>query len=201
MREDPLEFWNYWGTSIEEYENATPHKGYFLLYFCYFRRYEIIKKWREEKVRKQKQDLVDFFQLELDRKGQIPTSFFVYTSNVDGLFFKSGIPREELLEIHGNASTLQCSKGVDCTSSVWKAQLPIDRSSIESLPKCQVCGKTSRPSVLMFNDEEWLGLEGEGTSDFDLYDTWEETMEKYLSSHKEDSLVIVEIGCGDRVEI
>lgn len=152
-------------------------------------------------MRRQKQDLVDFFQSELDRKGQIPTSFFVYTSNVDGLFSKSGIPREELLEIHGNASTLQCSKGVDCTSSVWKAQLPIDRSSIESLPKCQVCGKTSRPSVLMFNDEEWLGLEGEGTSDFDLYDTWEETMEKYLSSHKEDSLVIVEIGCGDRVEV
>lgn len=152
-------------------------------------------------MRKQKQDLVAFFQSELDRKGQIPTSFFVYTSNVDGLFFKSGIPREELLEIHGNASTLQCSKGVDCTSSVWKAQLPIDRSSIESLPKCQVCGRTSRPSVLMFNDEEWLGLEGEGTSDFDLYDTWEEAVEKYLSSHKEDSLVIVEIGCGDRVEV
>lgn len=167
---------------------------------CFSCRYEIIKKWRENKIQSQKQELVSFFKKELNREGEIPTSFFVYTSNVDGLFLKAGIPREEILEIHGNADFLQCSQGVECTPSVWKAEPPIDLSSVESLPKCNVCGKICRPSVLMFNDEKWLGLKDEGTSYFALYDTWEETMEKFLSSHKEDSLVIVEIGCGDRVK-
>jgi len=30
----------------------------------------------------------------------------------------------------------------------------------------------------MFNDEEWLGLENYGTSDFSMYDVWEESVEE-----------------------
>lgn len=143
----------------------------------------------------------EYFKGLLPSYSSPPSSFFVYTSNVDGLFKKSGIPDEEILEIHGNANTLQCAKGLECNSNTWPIELPIDSSSRESLPTCPVCHQICRPSVLMFNDEEWLGLEGEGTSDFDLYDTWEEGVESYLKDHKCASLVIIEIGCGDRVMI
>lgn len=107
----------------------------------------------------------------------IPECFFVYTSNVDGLFQKSGIPSSEILEIHGNASTLQCVKGIACQTKTWPLSIPCNINSEELLPRCGVCGCVCRPYVLMFNDEEWLGLEDCGTSDFSVYDIWEEGME------------------------
>mgnify|MGYP002914265403 FL=1 len=51
-------------------------------------------------------------------------------------------------------------------------------TSEKSLPHCDVCGRVCRPYVLMFNDEEWLGLENYGTSDFSMYDVWEESVEE-----------------------
>jgi len=52
-----------------------------------------------------------------------------------------------------------------------------------SLPRCSVCKRICRPYVLMFNDEEWLGLENKGPSDFDLYDVWEEGMEEVITQY------------------
>ena len=118
---------------------------------------------------------------EYDKDMDVPTNFFVYTSNVDGLFRKSGSPPHSILEIHGNASLLQCARGVDCQEDhpdVWPLVLPIDPTTKESLPRCPTCKRISRPYVLMFNDEEWLGLEGRGTTSFDMYDVWEEGVEE-----------------------
>ena len=50
-----------------------------------------------------------------------------------------------------------------------------------------------------FNDEDWLGLEGEGSTDFNIYDYWEEAVESYLENHDDASIVIIEVGCGDHV--
>ena len=49
----------------------------------------------------------------------------------------------------------------------------------------------------MFDDEEWIGLEGEGTSDFELYDVWEEGVEAFMKENEDASIVILEVGCGD----
>ena len=40
-----------------------------------------------------------------------PTCYFSYTSNVDGLFLKSGLRPKELLEIHGSCLRFQCPEG------------------------------------------------------------------------------------------
>ena len=83
--------------------------------------------------------------------------------------------------IHGNASLLQCARGIACKGNhpdVWPLALPMDILNKKLLPRCCTCNKICRPYVLMFNDEEWLGLEGRGTSSFDIYDTWEECVEE-----------------------
>ena len=51
----------------------------------------------------------------------------------------------------------------------------------------------------MFNDEEWVGFEGESSVHFDIYDIWEEAVEDYLLKNPQSSIVLLEIGCGDRV--
>lgn len=117
----------------------------------------------------------------------VPQRFFVYTSNVDGLFRRSNIPSSEVIEIHGNACCLQCTRGVACNRGnepdVWPLPLPFMGGDEASLSRCSVCKRICRPYVLMFNDEEWLGLENKGPSDFDLYDVWEEGMEEVITQY------------------
>lgn len=176
--------------------------------------YQILKELRDIKHNARSKDMQNYFatffkEHDYTRCGRedLPSSFFVYSSNVDGLFAKSGIPPSEILEIHGNANVLQCADGVECkgrdaeSHRYWTADLPETVNTREDLPRCPCCKKICRPSVLMFCDEEWIGLEGEGTSDFDLYDVWEEAVEGYLKEHDDASIVIVEVGCGDRVPV
>lgn len=158
-------------------------------------------------ISKQTTSFKEFMQTYLNENGvsydYLPSSFYIYSSNVDGLFGKCGFPHTEILEIHGNANLLQCQDGINCKKATepffWSLNSPHRFSSIEELPHCPHCNKICRPSVLMFNDEEWLGLEGEGSTDFDIYDYWEEGVEAYLEGNEKASIVIIEIGCGDRV--
>lgn len=169
--------------------------------------YRLLKKWRDRSVTMEKPEQRAFISEYLKENGvsydHLPSSFFVYSSNVDGLFEKAGIPHTEILEIHGNANLLQCRDGVQCKKAKkpnwWSFENPHLFQSLDELPRCPDCNRICRPSVLMFNDEEWLGLEGEGSTDFDIYDYWEEGVEEYLKTHEEASIVIIEIGCGDRV--
>ena len=169
---------------------------------------------RDAKRNARSKDMQDYFGNFFREHGynkydeeDLPSSFFVYSSNVDGLFAKSGIPPSEILEIHGNANVFQCIDGVECkghdaeSHRYWTADLPEEVKTRDDLPRCPCCKKICRPSVLMFCDEEWIGLEGEGTSDFDLYDIWEEGVESFLKEHKDASIVIIEVGCGDRVPV
>ena len=148
-------------------------------------RYHILRKWRDRLKQKiqttLKYHLRDYFQSNYENYSSdlvIPDCFFVYTSNVDGLFRKSGIPSSDILEIHGNASLLQCAQGITCQSKTWPLSVAGNVANEESLPRCDMCGRVCRPYVLMFNDEEWLGLENCGTSNFSIYDIWEEGIEE-----------------------
>ena len=166
-------------------------------------RYAILKKWRDRIVSKQSPSLKNFMENSFKDKNinsdHFPSSFFVYSSNVDGLFEKSGIQDFEILEIHGNSQRLQCQDGVQCTPFSWCFDDHIVIQSFDELPYCPHCDKICRPSVLMFDDEEWIGFEGEGAVHFDIYDTWEEAVEEFLCENPQSSIVLLEIGCGDKV--
>ena len=184
------------------YNSALPHKGYFINCLI-LSRYAILKKWRDRIISKQSPSIKDFMENSFKdnniKSDHFPSSYFVYSSNVDGLFEKSGIQDFEILEIHGNSQYLQCQDGVQCTASSWCFENPRVFQSLEELPRCPKCDKICRPSVLMFNDEEWVGFEGESSVHFDIYDIWEEAVEDYLLKNPQSSIVLLEIGCGDRV--
>ena len=166
---------------INEYSHTKGSSSAIALIF----RYQILRKWRDRLKQKMQTTLVsdfrDYFQSNYENYSSdlvIPDCFFVYTSNVDGLFRKRGIPSSDIHEIHGNASLLQCVQGITCQTRTWPLSIPCNVTSEKSLPHCDVCGRVCRPYVLMFNDEEWLGLENYGTSDFSMYDVWEESVEE-----------------------
>lgn len=90
----------------------------------------------------------------------LSADYFIYTSNVDGLFIKAGFPSTRLLECHGNIFNLQCSR--TCRRTVWNLKEHYSSEQLfeflrNRLPLvCPCCGDVARPNVLMFDDSEWV---------------------------------------------
>ena len=86
--------------------------------------------------------------------------YFVYTSNVDGHFQKSGFDPNRVFECHGSIHHFQCA--MPCRTAIWVAAdetVTVDETEFraaEPLPECQFCGCLARPNVLMFGDVEWI---------------------------------------------
>lgn len=85
---------------------------------------------------------------------------FIFTSNVDGQFQKSGFSAAQLCEVHGSIHHLQCTE--DCEGEIWSARdfnPEVDEAKCllkSQLPVCPHCGALARPNILMFGDAEWL---------------------------------------------
>lgn len=96
--------------------------------------------------------------LELGNKKQY--GYFIFTSNVDGLFQKAGFNDAFIEECNGSMHYFQCVK--PCSSHIWKApknKIIIDREHFKAtgpLPQCPYCGEIARPNILMPNDWTWL---------------------------------------------
>ena len=84
---------------------------------------------------------------------------FVYTSNVDGHFQRSGFDQNRVLECHGTLNHLQCLER--CGQKVWRQDeldLSVDEGTLRAatpFPICPSCGSTARPNILMFGDWGW----------------------------------------------
>lgn len=91
---------------------------------------------------------------------ELPEGVFVFTSNVDGMFQKAGLPNNRVCECHGSIHHLQCTK--PCLAMIWTAgevapEVDIDRCCLVSqLPACPDCSSVARPNILMFGDPDWL---------------------------------------------
>jgi NAD-dependent SIR2 family protein deacetylase len=85
---------------------------------------------------------------------------FVFTSNVDGQFQRSGFVEEQIVECHGSIHWLQCSDL--CRSYLWPAdelEPEVDEVRcrlLSRLPVCPRCAAVARPNILMFGDPAWV---------------------------------------------
>ena len=86
--------------------------------------------------------------------------YFVFTSNVDGQFQKSGFDSKHIVECHGSFACMQCCR--PCGKHLWSADdfdPQIDEVSMraaEPLPRCEDCLCLARPNILMFGDWSWV---------------------------------------------
>lgn len=121
---------------------------------------------------------------------------FIFTSNVDGHFLKSGFAKDRIIECHGSIHYVQCLK--NCNGYVrYCSDLPV-RFDIESmtvhgkLPSCPFCGGIARPNILMFNDWAWSDLRYQ--RQLSLYRRW-------LEMNSNRNITVVEIGAGSAIPI
>ncbi|HAG10866.1 MAG TPA: NAD-dependent deacetylase [Desulfotomaculum sp.] len=118
--------------------------------------------------------------------------YFVVTSNVDGQFQKAGFSEEKTWEAHGSIHHLQCVK--PCGTNIWsnKEDVPVDESTMLAgrIPECPRCGATARPNILMFGDYSWLSKRS---------DDQEDKFQNFLNGHRQDLLVVIEMGAGTAI--
>mmetsp|Transcript_24842 Transcript_24842/g.34780 ORF Transcript_24842/g.34780 Transcript_24842/m.34780 type:complete len:298 (+) Transcript_24842:48-941(+) len=128
-----------------------------------------------------------------------PHGYFVFTSNVDGHWRKTGIPDDKLEECHGTVDFMQCCSS--CTEDIWLTTDTVKECEIDTdtfhatspLPACKYCGKLARPNVLMFGDWSWNGSRRhEQMRNFQQF-------QKQLTQQKDAKLVIIEVGAGKAV--
>ncbi len=120
---------------------------------------------------------------------------FVFTSNVDGQFQKSGFDESRIMECHGSIHYLQCTQ--NCQGKIWSAEsIGIDISddfrAQEPLPRCPDCGALARPNILMFGDWGWESSRTDAQS---------RRLQQWLADLEEGGakLAIIEMGAGTAV--
>lgn len=117
---------------------------------------------------------------------------FVFTSNVDGHFQRSGFPLNSIVECHGSIHHLQCLQG--CNQEIWEAtkfvpEVDEERCLLTSpFPTCRHCGGIARPNILMFGDWQWLNWRTEFQRA--RFYEWRETVSRP---------VVIEIGAGQSI--
>ena len=118
-----------------------------------------------------------------------PGGYFVFTSNIDGLFQKAGFDEERIVECHGSIHYLQRIDGK--TTEIWPADevcLSIDETGMRALhplPLCLDYQSLARPNILMVEDGYWVT---ERVDDqLKHFQTW-------LSQKKGRPLAVIECG-------
>lgn len=109
LEKDPELFYGFWGSCFNDYRDTAPHEGY-----------SIIKSWKSNLFESSPQAM-QFKELWKQKYGEQSSigPFFVYTSNVDHHFIKSGYDEKEVHEIHGSTEHWQCR--FPCKEDIWKA--------------------------------------------------------------------------------
>ncbi|MBL4781437.1 MAG: Sir2 family NAD-dependent protein deacetylase [Porticoccaceae bacterium] len=93
----------------------------------------------------------------------------VITQNVDGLHQQSGVPEDNVIELHGNATYAHC---LDCGQRYDLAPIKKNFARDESLPVCKHCDGLVKAATISFGQAmpEQAMLEAEAaTRDCDLF--------------------------------
>lgn len=120
---------------------------------------------------------------------QLDGGAFIYTSNVDGHFQRTGFPLNNIVECHGSIHHLQCQH--TCNQEIWEAtkfmpEVDEEHCLLTSpLPTCRNCGGIARPNILMFGDWQWVNWRTEFQRA--RFHEWRETVYRP---------VVIEIGAG-----
>jgi NAD-dependent SIR2 family protein deacetylase len=120
---------------------------------------------------------------------------YVFTSNVDGQFQKSGFADQAVMECHGSIHHLQCID--NCQGMLWSSDdtfIEIEEGfkAKEPLPSCPFCGAMARPNILMFGDYGWEYARTDGQRE--RLGNWIARLE-----NEGAKLAIVEMGAGTSV--
>jgi NAD-dependent SIR2 family protein deacetylase len=129
---------------------------------------------------------------------------FCWTSNIDGVFQRSGFDTSRVHECHGNIHRLQCTKGRACKDPItgeadaWEPDMAIQldydvatHRAAGPLPACRTCGALARPNVWFCTDTAYVSHRA-SLAVSDDYQKWVES----FATPSVKKLVVIECGAG-----
>ena len=135
------------------------------------------------------------FNILLNKFKEEKIPMFVFTSNVDGHFQKTGFEENQIMECHGSLMHFQCIE--ECGQPIWPISpdllLQINPDNLlaeEPLPSCPQCGSLARPNILMFSDFAWNSTRTYAQR---------QRFEKWIDKFKNKNLLIIELGAGTNI--
>lgn len=135
------------------------------------------------------------FDILLEKNTVHKIPMFIFTSNVDGHFQKTGFAGEQIVECHGSIMHLQCTEA--CGQLIWRVEsnfkLDIDPENLQAknpLPLCPNCGSIARPNILMFSDWGWIQ---ERTA------KQRENLTRWVEQYSSSKLLVIELGAGPSI--
>ncbi|KKD57869.1 hypothetical protein RN22_24125 [Grimontia sp. AD028] len=121
--------------------------------------------------------------------------YFVMTSNVDGLFYKSGFSRERFYAPQGDYGKIQCTK--PCSQEVWDIKPFLDRmepyfdpveqvlTSEQGVPKCPNCG-----------EDMFIHARVDGSFIDTVHEDERQALIQWLDNNREKKVVVLDLGSG-----
>lgn len=194
-------FQSFWMNFAHEYDNTFPHKGY-----------HILAKFCGGGKLKNLQAVTD-----------IPISpWWIYSSNVDGLFGLFDCFKGTICEIHGRALDFRCARATGYSGGIRRRGKIWDQWNHDCLKSpgndkcnsakikvfaanqydcgnftCRECKMPMRPNVLLFHDSDENVL-NDIQLNRNVYQEWEAIMEQQIVERSQH-LVILELGAGENV--
>lgn len=219
-RNRPDMYWGFWGNCYDDYHNSVLHHGYDILKEWnenIFQKKDHVKEelgkyitniWKE-KIDKNIRHYNKLYYYYKEDYQSFSSPLFLLTSNVDHHFFNYGFDSKLIYEIHGNCDYIQCANEKCSNMKPWlitppdfRFNVPKDKllynvnySEDNKLLFCQKCDCLGRPNVMMFDDTTYY----HNTIAYKTYKLWELGVEELVKNNDNISVIILEIGCGNRV--
>jgi NAD-dependent deacetylase len=104
---------------------------------------KLVWKWYNERRAKIRGAKPNAGHAAIAQLSMLTPEFLLVTQNVDDLHMRAGVPREKMVQIHGNIFVTRCSR---CGSEEYKHEQ-------KEIPKCSVCSAMMRPGVVWFGEQ------------------------------------------------
>ena len=118
---------------------------------------------------------------------------FVYTSNIDNHFQRSGFAPAKIFEVHGSLCWMQCSS--ECGIGLFRSdpyhfEVGPGLQLTSAPPRCPGCGGLTRPNVVLYGDDTFDDAHVRAQQE--RYKQWRQDM-------RGASLCIIELGAGTTI--
>jgi NAD-dependent protein deacetylase/lipoamidase len=88
----------------------------------------------------------------ITRLAQHADEFLLVTQNVDDLHARAGLPKEKMVQIHGDIFVTRCSR-CDFGRSDYEQEQEEDEEEENVVPRCAKCDALMRPGVVWFGEQ------------------------------------------------
>jgi NAD-dependent deacetylase len=122
---------------------------------------ELVWEWYSERRRKIRAAQPNAAHEAIVRLATLSDEFLLVTQNVDDLHARAGLPKEKMVQIHGDIFVTRCSrcgfekKEHSQDEETQPARLPPQKTKQREgeVPRCPECGELMRPGVVWFGEQ------------------------------------------------